>query len=83
MKEQGIRVNVISPGPVRPSGLVELTGTDKAAQQGLVDCLASQVPLGRVSEPKEIVKAIVFLASDDASFINGTELFADGGLAQV
>ncbi|SEL95048.1 hypothetical protein SAMN05216319_3180 [Duganella sp. CF402] len=64
-------------------GLVELAGDDAAAQQGLLDYLASQVPLGRVGQPDEVAKAVVFLASDDASFVNGTELFVDGGLAQV
>ncbi len=83
LKERRIRVNVVSPGPVRTPGLVELAGDDKAAQQGLVDYLASQVPLGRVAEPEEIAKAVLFLASSDASFVNGVELFVDGGMAQV
>ena len=83
LKDRAIRINVVSPGPVRTPGLVELAGNDPAAQQGLLDMLAAQVPLGRVGEPDEIAKAVVFLASDDASFINGTELFVDGGLAQV
>ncbi len=83
VKDRGIRINVVSPGPIRTPGLVELAGNDPAAQQGLLDYLASQVPLGRVGEPEEIAKAVVFLASDDASFVNGTELFVDGGLAQV
>lgn len=83
LKERHIRVNVISPGPVRTPGLVELAGDDPAAQQGLLDHLASQIPLGRVSEPEEIAKVVLFLASDDSSFVNGAELFADGGMAQV
>jgi NAD(P)-dependent dehydrogenase (short-subunit alcohol dehydrogenase family) len=83
LKDRGIRINTISPGPIRTPGLVELAGDDKARQQGLLDYMASQVPLGRVGEPEEIAKAVVFLASDDASFVNGAELFADGGLAQV
>lgn len=83
LKARRIRVNVVSPGPVRTPGLVELAGDDKAARQGLLDHLASQVPLGRVAEPEEIAKAVLFLASDDASFVNGTELFVDGGMAQV
>jgi NAD(P)-dependent dehydrogenase (short-subunit alcohol dehydrogenase family) len=83
LKDRGIRVNVISPGPVRTPGLVELAGPDAAQQQGLVDYMASQVPLGRVADPAEIAKAVTFLASDEASFIAGAELFADGGLAQV
>ncbi|MGY0781280.1 SDR family NAD(P)-dependent oxidoreductase [Azospirillum argentinense] len=83
LKDRGIRVNTLSPGPIRTPGLVELAGPDTAQQQGLVDYLAVQVPLGRVGDPDEIAKAAVFLASDDSSFVNGVELFADGGMAQV
>ena len=83
LKDRGIRINTLSPGPVRTPGLVELAGPDAAQQQGLVDYLAAQVPLGRVGDPDEIAKAAVFLASDDSSFVNGVELFADGGMAQV
>ena len=83
LKDRAIRINVVSPGPVRTPGLVELAGPEAAAQQGLLDMLAAQVPLGRVGEPEEIAKAVLFLASSDASFVNGAELFVDGGLAQV
>ncbi|WP_334181407.1 SDR family NAD(P)-dependent oxidoreductase [Novosphingobium sp.] len=83
LKDSGIRVNVVSPGATRTPGLVELAGEDEAAQQGLLDYLASRIPLGRVGEAEEIGKAVLFLASDDASFVNGAELFADGGQAQV
>ena len=83
LKGQGIRVNVLSPGPTETPGLVGLAGDDKSQQQGLLDYLATQVPLGRVARPEEIARAAVFLASDDASFVNGVELFADGGQAQV
>ena len=83
LKGRGIRLNVLSPGPIRTPGLVELAGSDAAQQQGLVDYLASQVPLGRVGQPDEIARVAVFLASDDSSFINGAELFVDGGMAQI
>ncbi|WP_395396922.1 SDR family oxidoreductase [Novosphingobium sp. BL-8A] len=83
LKDSGIRVNVVSPGATRTPGLVELAGEDEQAQQGLLDYLASRIPLGRVGEAEEIGKAVLFLASDDASFVNGAELFADGGQAQV
>jgi NAD(P)-dependent dehydrogenase (short-subunit alcohol dehydrogenase family) len=83
LKGRGIRVNVISPGPVRTPGLVGLAGPDAADQQGLLDHLAAQIPLGRVGKPEEIAKVALFLASDDASFVNGAEIFVDGGLAQV
>lgn len=83
LKDRKIRVNTISPGATRTPGLVELAGPDKAQQQGLLDYLASRIPMGRVGEPDEIAGAALFLASDDASFVNGIELFVDGGQAQV
>ncbi|WP_404993362.1 SDR family NAD(P)-dependent oxidoreductase [Cupriavidus pauculus] len=83
LKDRGIRVNTISPGATRTPGLVELAGPDAAQQQGLLDFLASRIPMGRVGEPSEIAGAALFLASDDASFVNGAELFVDGGQAQV
>jgi NAD(P)-dependent dehydrogenase (short-subunit alcohol dehydrogenase family) len=83
LKERGIRVNVVSPGPVKTPGLVGLAGPDAAQQQGLLDYMATQVPIGRVADPEEIAKAVAFLASDDASFVAGAELFIDGGQAQV
>ena len=83
VKDRGIRFNVLSPGATRTPGLVDLAGPDAEQQQGLLDYLASQVPLGRVGEPEEIARAAVFLASDDASFVNGSELFVDGGQAQI
>ena len=79
---RGIRVNAISPGPIETPGLRELADTPEA-QESLLEQLASQVPLGRIGSPDEIGKVAVFLASDDASFVNGVELFVDGGLAQV
>jgi NAD(P)-dependent dehydrogenase (short-subunit alcohol dehydrogenase family) len=83
LKSRGIRVNVISPGPIKTPGLVDLAGPDAAQQQGLLDYLASTTPLGRVGDPGEVAGAAVFLASSDASFIAGTELFVDGGQAQI
>jgi NAD(P)-dependent dehydrogenase (short-subunit alcohol dehydrogenase family) len=83
LKGRGIRVNTLSPGPTKTPGLVGLAGPDAAQQQGLLNHLASQVPMGRVGDPDEIAKAAVFLASDDASFVNGVELFVDGGVRQI
>ena len=76
-------MNVISPGPIRTPGLVDLAGPDAAKQQSLLDYMASTVPLGRVGSPEDVAGAAVFLASSDASFIAGTELFVDGGQAQI
>jgi len=83
LKGRSIRVNTLSPGPIHTPGLVELAGPDRAQQQGLLDHLTSQVPIGRIGQPDDVAKAAVFLASDEASFITGIELFADGGMAQV
>lgn len=83
LKDRNVRVNTISPGATKTPGLVDLAGPDAAQQQGLLDYLASQVPMGRVGDPEEIASAALFLASDDASFVNGIELFVDGGQAQI
>jgi NAD(P)-dependent dehydrogenase (short-subunit alcohol dehydrogenase family) len=83
LKGRGIRVNAISPGPTATPGLADLAGQDAAARQGLLDHLASQVPLGRVASAEEVAKSVLFLASDDSSYVNGIELAVDGGQAQV
>lgn len=83
LKERGIRVNVVAPGPIRTGGLAELGGTSKEAQDGLLAYMASQVPMGRLGEASEVAGVVTFLASDDSSFVNGAEVFADGGIAQV
>ena len=83
LKGRAIRVNTLSPGPIHTPGLVELAGPDAAQQQGLLDYLTAQIPIGRIGQPDDIAKAAVFLASEDSAFITGIELFADGGIAQV
>ncbi|UOP09758.1 SDR family NAD(P)-dependent oxidoreductase [Pseudomonas palleroniana] len=83
LKDRHVRINTISPGATRTPGLVDLAGPDAAQQQGLLDYLASLIPMGRVGEAEEIASAALFLASDDASFVNGIELFVDGGQQQV
>jgi NAD(P)-dependent dehydrogenase (short-subunit alcohol dehydrogenase family) len=83
LKDRGIRVNVVSPGPAKTPGLVELAGPDKDQQQGLLDYMAAQVPLGRVADPDEIANVVLFLASDESSFVAGAEFFVDGGQAQI
>lgn len=82
LKDRKIRVNVVSPGPIDTPGLSGLAQTEEQ-KQALYAQLASTVPLGRVGQPEEIAKAAVFLASEDASFIAGIELFVDGGAVQV
>jgi NAD(P)-dependent dehydrogenase (short-subunit alcohol dehydrogenase family) len=80
LKSRKIRVNVVSPGAIDTPGLRDLMKTDS---EGLDELYRDRVPLGRVGRPDEIAKAVVFLASDDSSYITGTEVFVDGGLAQV
>jgi len=82
LKDRHIRVNVVSPGSTDTEGLRELLGSSEVGEQRLKMINAS-VPLGRLAKPKEIARAVVFLASDDSSYITGTELFVDGGVAQV
>lgn len=82
LKGRKIRVNVISPGPVHTPG-VEDMGQSEEKKKEMQKNLAASVPMGRFGEPDEIAKAVVFLASDDSSFITGIELYVDGGMAQI
>ena len=82
LKERQIRVNAISPGVVPTPGYDHLGLSDEQLQ-AFVDSQANTIPLGRVGTPDEIAKAVVFLASDDSSFVNGIELCVDGGMAQI
>jgi NAD(P)-dependent dehydrogenase (short-subunit alcohol dehydrogenase family) len=82
LKSRRIRVNAVSPGPIDTPGLRELMGSNEEGQQRL-KMISGNVPLGRLGTPDEIAKAVVFLASDDSSYVTGIELFVDGGFAQV
>ena len=82
LKARGIRVNVISPGPIDTPILNNAVATKEELDQ-LKSNLASGVPLGRMGQSDEVAKAALFLASDDSSFVTGIELFVDGGMAQV
>lgn len=80
-KERDVRVNVLSPGPTSTPGLLGLVAEDQ--QSAFLEQAAKNVPLGRVGDPDEIAAAALFLASNAASFVNGAELFVDGGSVQV
>ena len=82
LKDRRIRVNAVSPGVTETAGLNELFGGGAQAE-GTKDYLAGQIPTGRIGQPEEIAKAVLFLASDEASFVNGVELFVDGGQVQI
>jgi NAD(P)-dependent dehydrogenase (short-subunit alcohol dehydrogenase family) len=82
LKTTGIRVNVLSPGPTATPGL--LNGLARAGQQdALISGLIAQTPAGRMGRPEETAAVALFLASDDSSFMTGSEVFVDGGMAQV
>ena len=82
LKHRGIRVNAISPGTIDTPGLSDLLASAEAGEQRC-KMVASAIPLGRFGRPDEVAKAVVFLASDESSYITGSELFVDGGFAQV
>jgi NAD(P)-dependent dehydrogenase (short-subunit alcohol dehydrogenase family) len=82
LKDRRIRVNAVSPGTIDTPGLSDLLASSAAGEQRK-KMISGSVPLGRFGTPDEIAKAVMFLASDDSSYVTGTELFVDGGFAQV
>jgi len=82
LKDRRIRVNAVSPGSIDTPGLSDLLASSEVGEQRK-KMISNTVPLGRFGTADEIAKAVVFLASDDSSYITGTELFVDGGFAQV
>jgi NAD(P)-dependent dehydrogenase (short-subunit alcohol dehydrogenase family) len=82
LKARRVRVNAVSPGTIDTPGLNDLLASAEAGQER-VEMITSTVPLGRFGTPEEIARAVVFLASDDSSYVAGAELFVDGGFAQV
>jgi NAD(P)-dependent dehydrogenase (short-subunit alcohol dehydrogenase family) len=77
-----IRVNVLSPGATSTPGWHDLAASEEAHQE-MVTFVKSTPPLGRLGDPQESASAALFLASDDSSFVTGSELFVDGGSAQI
>jgi NAD(P)-dependent dehydrogenase (short-subunit alcohol dehydrogenase family) len=82
LKHRRIRVNAISPGSIDTPGMSDLLASSEAGGERR-KMISSMTPLGRFGTPDEIARAVVFLASDDSSYVTGTELFVDGGFAQV
>jgi NAD(P)-dependent dehydrogenase (short-subunit alcohol dehydrogenase family) len=82
LKDRKIRVNVVSPGPI-DTPIYESHGETKEESERTKAGFASYVPMGRMGTSDEVAKAVLFLASDDSSFVTGTELFVDGGMGQV
>ncbi|USQ95321.1 SDR family NAD(P)-dependent oxidoreductase [Caulobacter sp. RL271] len=77
LRGTGIRVNVLSPGPTLTELAAEVVGRDAMIEMG------ATTPIGHVGDPSEVAAAAAFLASPDSSFMTGSELFTDGGLAQI
>ncbi len=77
LRGTGIRINVLSPGPTKTELALEVVGEDAMTEMG------AGTPIGRVGEPAEIAAAAAFLASADSSFMTGSEMFVDGGVAQI
>jgi len=82
LKDRKIRVNAVSPGPIETPALEKAGLTPEQAEQAAAQ-FVTQVPLGRRGKPEEIAAAVLFLASDESSYITGVELPVDGGMAQV
>ena len=77
LRGTGIRVNVLSPGPTRTELALDVVGEEA------FEALGVNTPIGRLGDPSETAGAAAFLASDDSSYMTGSELFVDGGFAQV
>jgi NAD(P)-dependent dehydrogenase (short-subunit alcohol dehydrogenase family) len=82
LKHRKIRVNAISPGPIDTPGFISLLENGQHGEQ-VKTTLLSTIPMGRMGNPDEVAKAVLFLASDDSSFVTGIELFVDGGRGQI
>jgi NAD(P)-dependent dehydrogenase (short-subunit alcohol dehydrogenase family) len=74
---------LVSGGGAAPTPGYDLLGLTKDQMQGFEDVQLANIPLGRVGTADEIAKVVLFLPSDDSSFVNGIELFAYGGMAQI
>ncbi len=83
LKTRGIRVNVVSPGAIPTEGYETVQGMTPEQVKDFAEKCAAEIPVGRVGKAEEIGDAVVFLASDASSFINGVNLVVDGGQTQV
>ncbi|MBN9325979.1 MAG: SDR family oxidoreductase, partial [Cellulomonas sp.] len=79
LRDRRIRANAVSPGPTRTATFDAFTEGSDDVEQAVV----AQIPVGRVGRPEEVAAAVLFLASDESSFVAGAELVVDGGMSQV
>ena len=80
---EGIRINVVSPGPIETPLLYRNPGMSEDDVDNLRQMMIQNIPMHRMGEADEVAKAVLFLASDDAAFITGANLFVDGGLIEL
>jgi len=80
---QGIRVNMVSPGPTETPIINRTEGVPAEAIAGLREVMTQAVPMKRMGTPEEIARPVLFLASDEASFITGVDLYVDGGCVEL
>ena len=83
LRHRKIRVNAISPGPIDTPGLSTGFSALGLSEEEIKTNLAAAIPLGRMGIPDEVARVVLFLASDDSTFVTGIELFVDGGMAQI
>ena len=83
LKGRNIRVNVVAPGTIVTPGYKSELGLSDEQIEGFKAQAAATTPLGRTGMPEEVAAAVLFLASDESSYVNGIELFVDGGAAQI
>jgi NAD(P)-dependent dehydrogenase (short-subunit alcohol dehydrogenase family) len=83
LKGKGIRVNAVSPGVIPTPGYHTSLGMTKKQLDEYIQSVIPAIPLGRTGTTDEIAKAVAFLASDESSYITGSELFVDGGQGQI
>jgi NAD(P)-dependent dehydrogenase (short-subunit alcohol dehydrogenase family) len=83
LKERGIRVNTLSPGPIDTPIMEVQAGGNAEAAAALHDQMTAKVPIGRLGRAEEMASAVLFLASSDSSFSTGIDLVADGGISQL
>jgi NAD(P)-dependent dehydrogenase (short-subunit alcohol dehydrogenase family) len=81
--KEGIRLNMVSPGPIDTPLLYRNPGMTEEQVAGLKEMMIANIPMHRMGESDEVAKAVLFLASDDASFITAANLFVDGGLLEL
>jgi NAD(P)-dependent dehydrogenase (short-subunit alcohol dehydrogenase family) len=77
-----IRINAVSPGPIQ-TNYFDRSNLTEDQIESIAGAIFPQIPLGRFGQPSEVAKTVTFLASEDASFIHGSEIFVDGGIFKI